>query len=905
MAQFYTSAVTGYGVTVRGLCTYTESDVSTTNNTSKLTVGLKAHAPDGWRSIRYAKMTVTVNGSVVSTQTLSSAIEEGWDGTVIFADKALTVTHNNNGEATVNISVEIGFGTTSANSTGSANFSLTTIARASTLTTIASSITLASTSGNNNIAKIVSKGNFYHKLQYSFNNSSWTNLVDKLQVNNTTSAWQVLARTTLLAGYPSDASGTLYLRVYTYSDSAESTQVGSVQTASIAIAIDTSAIKPSITVSTAITVNSSPISGYLIAGHSSAKAGFTTTKSSGAASVTTYYSIPSGYVGTLVTTSSTSTSAVNVATNTLPSNTSATSKKVKIQAYAVDSRGAVSATATTGELTVYPYNPPKITGNFFRCVSTSSKTADEAGAAATGTFSGTLGANASVNSKNSIASTTCKYSKNGGTATNFTSGGTVAIAESDVIVFTVTATDKVTSSTSTFTVPAALFPIDLYQNGSDMGVGLGRVAVQNKILAAKSVYVGATKSAATDGEIGVVLSASDGTVHLTSSGAAAVYFHGGSTTKTSGGVLSNTNGATYLREYCKNADSSELTDVYENYWLPASTPGRASNARYEILTTKGTEPGGAAVLPVSNGGTGAQSLDSITVGISKLAYRLESALAGKSGTTTTNRWYKIGTCTITGANTDITTVIVVSCPYGSLAHGGAQWGIARLKLRSGASGKGMISASCAIEWLASNNLAPANFKLLVDTASTDNSRVNELWVYAAGSYQTWTVTKLTESNRSAVQENNAQGWKFTNKYAAEGASAVTSGLTEVTPTFALSNGRVLYNDATGTNGTVTLAETAADFHYLDIYFYTSHGSGSTPKRMGHQRVYSPNDNYVALTNVVYWSNELLFSQSQIHISGTSITRLSNEQAQFKLTTSAASRTATTTNIYIYRVDGYR
>lgn len=484
MAQFYTSAVTGYGVTVRGLCTYTESDVSTTNNTSKLTVGLKAYAPDGWRSIRYAKMTVTVNGSVVSTQTLSSAIEEGWDGTVIFADKALTITHNNNGEATVNISVEIGFGTTSANSTGSANFSLTTIARSSTLTSLsATSLTISGTSGNLTM-KITSKGNFYHRIQYRFNGSgSWNNLNTSslIHVDNGTSDSQNLSYTTILGGFPSASSGTLNLQLLTYSDSGGTTLVGSGYSTSVAISIT---IKPTVTVSTAITVNSSPISGYLIAGHSSVKAGFTTTKPSGAASVTTYYSIPSGYVGTLKTVSSTSTSAVNVVTNTLPSNTSSTSKKIKIQAYAVDSRGNASSTVETGELTVYPYNPPKITGNFFRCVSTSDKTADEAGAAATGMFSGAIGANASVNGQNSsISSATCKYSKNGGTATTFSSNGAVAIAETDVIVFTVTVTDKVTSVTATYTVPAALFPLDLYQNGSDMGVGLGTIAVKDRIVA--------------------------------------------------------------------------------------------------------------------------------------------------------------------------------------------------------------------------------------------------------------------------------------------------------------------------------------------------------------------------------------------------------------------------------------
>lgn len=878
MAQFYTSAVTGYGVTVRGLCTYTESDVSTTNNTSKLTVGLKAYAPDGWRSIRYAKMTVTVNGSVISTQTLSSTIEEGWDGTVIFADKALTVTHNNNGEATVNISVEIGFGTTSANSTGSANFSLTTIARASTLATVGSSITISSTSGNNNIAQIVSKGNFYHKLQYSFNNSSWTNLVDKLQVNNTTSAWQVLARTTLLAGYPSDASGTLYLRVYTYSDSAESTQVGSVQTASIAIAIDTSVIKPSITVSAAIAVNSSPISGYLIAGHSSAKAGFTTTKPYGAASVTTYYSIPSGYVGTLVTTSSTSTSAVNVMTNTLPSNTSSTSKKIKIQAYAVDSRGAVSTTVTTGELTVYPYNPPKITGNFFRCVSTSNKTADEAGKAATGTFSSALGANASVNGQNTIQSTTCTYSKNGGTAKSFqTNGVTEAIGESDVVVFTVKASDKVSSVTSIFTVPAALFPLDLYQSGSNMGVGLGTVA--------------------TSGYLDVGLTSRFDKLAYFSKGNFALTPVKFGETQASGDTVGWWKIATGSHTTYGNLYATWMVkdNYHKNKWgiltleIRFEAAGKASLWGLHWRIRSGFEENIFAVVTSDNTWT---------------LYGYRNQAYGAISLT------EIEKRNINGSHWNVITYYDYSF-YGTDSPGGTRSSDDSIV----SDATNATNATKAVVTLF--NPTDSAFRYLTFT-SGNNGNLG-LGASNAGihirtgttSQDGWEILQLGTGIASGTA-GNKQGrirlYGNSTGYMELRAINVTTSKYIDLPNY---SGTVqlepvkLYENATGTTGTVTLSETAANFTYLDIYYYTSHGSGSTPKRMSHVRVYDPDGQKVALTNTVYWSNELLISQSQIDISGKSITRLSNEQAQFKLTTNAVSRTATTTNIYIYRVDGYR
>lgn len=368
--------------------------------------------------------------------------------------------------------------------------------------------------------------------------------------------------------------------------------------------------------------------------------------------------------------------------------------------------------------------------------------------------------------------------------------------------------------------------------------------------------------------------------------------------------VSGSEGRFAFREYSPTAaDPTIYTTGYEYYFLPAPAKDMAagSTKSYNILTTKN-------LVTVAQGGTGQSSLADVTVGnatnASKatLAYRLESALAGKSGTTTTNRWYRIGTCTITGANTDITTVIVVSCPYGSMAYGGAQWGIARIKLRSGASGSAMSASSCALEWLASMNLAPTNFKLLIDTTSTDNTRTNELWVYADASYRTWTVTKLTESSRSAVQENNAQGWKFTNNYAAEGKSAVTSGLTEVTPTFALSNGRNLYNNATGTTDAITLAETAANFTYLKIYYYSVHGS---TKIYDSTEVYSPEGKQISLATNIYWSNAMVTTMRQVSISGTALSNPSNEQAQFSVIAGSSPTRTTGSLIYIYRIDGFR
>lgn len=80
------------------------------------------------------------------------------------------------------------------------------------------------------------------------------------------------------------------------------------------------------------------------------------------------------------------------------------------------------------------------------------------------------------------------------------------------------------------------------------------------------------------------------------------------------------------------------------------------------------------------------------------------------------------------------------------------------------------------------------------------------------------------------------------------------------------NGTVLYNNSSGTTGTVTLSQTAANFTYLEIYFKNDTLYGST-------RIYSPNGKQASM--------EVNFSVSQynvartqyktVNINGTSIT----------------------------------
>ena len=111
----------------------------------------------------------------------------------------------------------------------------------------------------------------------------------------------------------------------------------------------------------------------------------------------------------------------------------------------------------------------------------------------------------------------------------------------------------------------------------------------------------------------------------------------------------------------------------------------------------------------------------------------------------------------------------------------------------------------------------------------------------------------------------------------------------------------LYNNATGSNGTVTLSETSANFNYLDIYFRSNDGNAYVSST----RVYAPNGKYPYL-NYIYNSgtNTTMYQKfAQAYINGTTITLSRAKQHSY-----SNGSTATVTednNIYIVRVDGCR
>lgn len=388
---------------------------------------------------------------------------------ITYVAKSFSVAHADNGSRTIYLRAVYTHGTATAyympvdDTYTSSGLTLTTIPRASSIS-IASTHTITSSSGALSYT-ITPKASFYHKVVWTLSGSSTT--LNKTTAISAATSYSDITKALMLGKITSGKTAILTVTLYTYSDSALTTQVGSAVSANCSITVDTSTIKPSISLSD-VTKNSGNLA-ILVAGYSTAKTTTTITNATGASTSSISWSVNTGSIS-----SSTTAQAI---TNTLPSSTS--DYTLTFTATVTDSRGATASASVSAK--VYGYSVPSFTLNAYRCVSTSDTTADGAGAAACYSRSEVTYKALKGNSL------TCTFKR--GTTSISTAAtevtGSVALATTASLTFTATAYDTVLGSsnpiTKTVTIAMASYPLDLYQSGSTVGVGLGQIAEAGKV----------------------------------------------------------------------------------------------------------------------------------------------------------------------------------------------------------------------------------------------------------------------------------------------------------------------------------------------------------------------------------------------------------------------------------------
>lgn len=119
-------------------------------------------------------------------------------------------------------------------------------------------------------------------------------------------------------------------------------------------------------------------------------------------------------------------------------------------------------------------------------------------------------------------------------------------------------------------------------------------------------------------------------------------------------------------------------------------------------------------------------------------------------------------------------------------------------------------------------------------------------------------------------------------------------------------GVVLYENASGSTGDITLSETAANFKYLEIFYkrYSTAGEYGTPCKS--EKVNNPNGKY-AILNMNYSGGDVLqISAEEIQINGTKITRYSDYlMLGVNITSGEIVQHEKTTHFLIEKVVGFK
>ena len=117
-----------------------------------------------------------------------------------------------------------------------------------------------------------------------------------------------------------------------------------------------------------------------------------------------------------------------------------------------------------------------------------------------------------------------------------------------------------------------------------------------------------------------------------------------------------------------------------------------------------------------------------------------------------------------------------------------------------------------------------------------------------------------------------------------------------TPTLTV-NGALLYNNASGTTGTITLSNSAANYSFLEIQY--TDGS-----RYMTQRVYSPNGKRTILERSVYGDGFLYENSTVLYINGTSITRDASLTGRAYCQNGGPNNVDTNNSLYVTSVVGW-
>lgn len=414
-------------------------DIAT--NTSTISWTLKGAGTGGSDWYRSGPFEVVING-VTTTIPKTDPRLQLYNGTVVKTGST-KITHNNDGTKSFNISVKGAIWSGSMNCSGSKNFTLNTIPRASsfgTITgnTIGSSVTVNIT--RNSTA-------FTHQLWYKVGNSEWYDLGAGIGTSKTFTIDMATC-----SQFPSATSGTMQLCIRTFNGT---TQIGSDVYKNVTVYVPTSVV-PVIGGISWTKTSTEPSTWPMTQGVTKGTMTMTGVEGKYGSTIKSYSLTFAGFSST----------AISLAVTNI-----ASSGKLNAIAKVTDSRGRTAEKSV--EFTVMAYDKPKLTVEVYR--SNASGVEDDYGEY--------MYVKATVEitdvGDNALQSLVLQYKKHSDysyKSENLTPGTAKIIAASSDYTWdwVITATDKVYPVIANDSIGTGEVVLDIMADGS--GIGLGKVA---------------------------------------------------------------------------------------------------------------------------------------------------------------------------------------------------------------------------------------------------------------------------------------------------------------------------------------------------------------------------------------------------------------------------------------------
>lgn len=242
------------------------------------------------------------------------------------------------------------------------------------------------------------------------------------------------------------------------------------------------------------------------------------------------------------------------------------------------------------------------------------------------------------------------------------------------------------------------------------------------------------------------------------------------------------------------------------------------------------------------------------------------AIVGRTNNAGSNWWYKFAQASFNNNKyQDRNITFLVHSGFGDNTN---LCGILTAHVRT--SDKGGVS-NCQLEWeYCGPDVYPGDFRIYYNADTTATSHTVELWCYSNTSYRRLHFDVLAEYTGNTG--NDFDLWSVYNTQTESGTTpSSTLSYKDSVVKANMSGGKVLYNNADGTNGTVTLSVTAANFKCIEIFYRDQQGNYPGYSSV---KVYDPNGKRVETTicsRESSGSTKMRLNTRSIVISGTSIT----------------------------------